>query len=73
VGDLRRSPAPTWLDATGEAVAEAARQATSTIPIVSSVPLNPVERGLIASYAHPGGNVTGTTWDQSAEPTGLAS
>jgi ABC-type uncharacterized transport system substrate-binding protein len=43
-----------------EASLKAARQATSTIPIVM-VALNydPVERGHVASLAHPGGNVTG--------------
>jgi putative ABC transport system substrate-binding protein len=37
----------------------AARQATSTIPIVMPVALNPVDSGLIASLARPGGNLTG--------------
>jgi ABC-type uncharacterized transport system substrate-binding protein len=43
-----------------EASLKAARQATSTIPIVM-VALNydPVERGHVASLAHPGRNVTG--------------
>ena len=38
---------------------EAAKQATSTIPIVMSSSSYPVERGLIASLARPTGNVTG--------------
>ena len=51
----------------GVSQAEAARQATASIPIVGAVFSNPVERGLIASYVRPGGNVTGVAWDQSAE------
>jgi ABC-type uncharacterized transport system substrate-binding protein len=39
----------------------AAKQATSTIPIVMVGVVNPVGRGLVASLAHPGGNVTGLT------------
>jgi putative tryptophan/tyrosine transport system substrate-binding protein len=37
----------------------AARSATSTIPIVHPAAIDPVGTGLIASLAHPGGNVTG--------------
>jgi ABC-type uncharacterized transport system substrate-binding protein len=39
----------------------AAKQATSTIPIVMLASLDAVERGFVASLAHPGGNVTGMT------------
>ena len=39
----------------------AAKQATTTIPIVMTVSRDPVETGLIKSLAHPGGNVTGMT------------
>jgi putative tryptophan/tyrosine transport system substrate-binding protein len=39
--------------------AKEARQATSTIPIVVVIASDPVAAGLIASLAHPGGNVTG--------------
>ena len=37
----------------------AAKQATSDIPIVMAMTGNPVETGLVASLARPGGNVTG--------------
>ena len=37
----------------------AARKATTTIPIIHTVAIDPVGTGLIASLAHPGGNVTG--------------
>ena len=38
-----------------------ASQATRTIPIVSATLFDPIEAGLAASLAHPGGNVTGLT------------
>jgi len=37
----------------------AAKEATSTIPIVMAVVVNPVATGLVASFARPGGNITG--------------
>jgi putative tryptophan/tyrosine transport system substrate-binding protein len=36
----------------------AAHQATTTIPIVSPILTDPISNGFIASYSHPGGNVT---------------
>jgi putative ABC transport system substrate-binding protein len=39
----------------------AAKNATSTIPIVMAGSADPVEHGLVSSLAHPGGNVTGVT------------
>ena len=43
-------------------VARAVRQVTTTVPIVAAAMGDPVEDGLVASHARPGGNVTGFTY-----------
>jgi putative ABC transport system substrate-binding protein len=40
----------------------AAKQITSTVPIVMTVPADPVATGLVSSLARPGGNVTGLSF-----------
>jgi putative ABC transport system substrate-binding protein len=45
--------------ATGGDVVPAVKEATSTIPIVMRYDGDPVRRGIVASLAHPGGNITG--------------
>jgi putative ABC transport system substrate-binding protein len=47
------------LVASGTPAAVAAKQATSTIPIVMVAASDPVGARLVASLAHPGGNITG--------------
>jgi putative tryptophan/tyrosine transport system substrate-binding protein len=42
--------------------ARAAQRATTTIPIVVPIMGDPVADGLVASLAHPGGNITGLTF-----------
>jgi ABC-type uncharacterized transport system substrate-binding protein len=44
---------------TGSTPTRAAREATSTIPIVMTNEANPVADGIVASLARPGGNITG--------------
>ena len=46
---------------------EAAKRATSTIPIVMALVLDPVGSGLIKSLANPGGNITGLSMMTTAD------
>ncbi len=47
----------------GIASALAAKHATTTLPIIFFSAANPVGRGLVASLARPGGNITGVAFD----------
>jgi putative tryptophan/tyrosine transport system substrate-binding protein len=46
----------------GTPAAFAAKQATTTIPIVMAIVGNPVDTGLVSSLAEPGGNITGSSF-----------
>jgi putative ABC transport system substrate-binding protein len=58
--DLVRAKVDLIVSAAGPA-ALAVKEATTSIPIVLASSFYPVESGLIASLAHPGGNITGVT------------
>src|SRR3954470_3686056 len=60
VADLSRSN-PEVIVVESTVAALAVKRATSTIPIVLAIVSDPVGSGLVASLAHPGGNVTGLT------------
>ena len=58
-GELVRLPVDVIVVDGGGNVAQIAKDATSTIPIVGGLGADPVAAGLVRSFAHPGGNVTG--------------
>jgi putative ABC transport system substrate-binding protein len=63
--ELVRTGASVIVAAGPEPPLKAARQATTTVPIVmTAINYDPVERGYIASLARPGGNITGVFFRQ---------
>lgn len=54
----------------GNDIAREAKRVTSTVPIVMASSSSPVEAGLVASLARPGGNITGLTRDAGPELQG---
>jgi putative ABC transport system substrate-binding protein len=57
--ELVRRPVTVLVATGGEPAALAARRASSTIPLVFSLGTDPIKLGLVASYSHPGGHITG--------------
>jgi putative tryptophan/tyrosine transport system substrate-binding protein len=51
--------------AAGTPAVQAAKEATKTIPIVTPITTDPLETGLVASLARPGGNITGLSYMSS--------
>ena len=53
--------------AVASAGTQAAKNATTSIPIVFAATGDPIGQGFVASLARPGGNLTGTAFDAGAE------
>jgi putative ABC transport system substrate-binding protein len=60
--ELVRQPIAVIATGGGVLPAQAVKAATATIPIVFSVPEDPVRLGLVTSLARPGGNLTGVNF-----------
>jgi len=67
--ELVRVPVHVMVTA-GVAAVLAAKEVTTTIPIVMVAVSDPVGRGLVASLAQPGGNITGLSFETTPEIRG---
>jgi len=65
--DLVRAAVDVIIAAGGGQSTGAAMKATTTIPIVMTTSVDPVSAGFVASFARPGGNVTGLAVDAGGE------
>jgi putative tryptophan/tyrosine transport system substrate-binding protein len=59
--ELAHLPVTVLVTSGGDDAVDAARAATSTIPIVTTIGYDPVNGGLVQSLNRPGGNVTGVS------------
>jgi putative ABC transport system substrate-binding protein len=64
--ELVQLPVDVIISGTNPAIA-AAKEATSAIPIVMGLSVNPVRAGFVQSLASPGGNITGVSADAAPE------